>query len=244
LLAQVPKHRGLLESTAKGYTAYGYQLQHQADMIDARDLAEARELRSRAALHYRRGRDYALQVLELNHPGFTNALRTDPDRALVDTTEDDLNALYWAGAAWAAAVSVAKDDMSLVGDLPLAGQLVGRVLALDETFDEGRAHEFFIAYEGSRPNGSAADARAHYRRALALSRGKRASVHLALAESVVLGEQNLAEFKRLLATALAVDPDREPSLRLVNTIAHQRAEWLRARLPDLFFDYETEEPLS
>lgn len=244
LLAEVPEHHGLLEAMAKGYTAYGYLLQHRADMVDARDLAAARELRARAALHYRRGRDYALRALELSHPGFTKGLREDPAEALAGTTEADLASLYWAGAAWAAAVSVAKDDMGLVGDLPLAGQLVGRTLALDETYDEGRAHEYFIAYEGSRPNGSAAEARAHYRRALALSRGKRASVYLALAESVVLREQNLAEFESLIEAALAVDPESEPSLRLVNTIAHQRAEWLRAHLPDLFFAYETEEPLS
>jgi TRAP transporter T-component len=244
LLVEVPEHDGLLEALAKGYTAYGYLLQHEADMIDDRDLLRARQLRARAALHYRRGRDFALRALDLRHPGFTETLRDDPDHALADTTEADLNALYWAGAAWAAAVSTAKDDMGLVGDLPLAGKLVARVLALDESYDDGRAHEFFIAYEGSRPNGSAAEARAHYQRALALSQGKRASVHLALAESVVLREQNLAEFKDLIAAALAVDPDREPSLRLVNTIARQRAEWLRARLPDLFFDYESEEPLS
>ncbi len=244
LLVEVPEHEGLLEAMAKGYTAYGYLLQHRADMIDARDLSAARELRSRAALHYQRGRDYALRALELRHPGFGEALRTDPATALADTDEADLNALYWAGAAWAAAVSAAKDDMGLVGDLPLAGELVGRALALDESYDEGRAHEFFIAYEGSRPNGSAADARAHYQRALALSHGRRASVYLALAESVVLREQNLADFERLIDAALAVDPESEPTLRLVNTIAHQRALWLRAHLPDLFFAYETGEPLS
>ncbi len=77
-----------------------------------------------------------------------------------------------------------------------------------------------------------------------LSQGRRASVHLALAESVVLREQNLTEFKTLIEAALAVDPDREPSLRLVNTITRQRAAWLRARLPDLFFDYDNEESLS
>ncbi len=244
LLVQVPEHQGLLEATAKAYTAYGYLLQQRADMVDARDLTQARELRARAEMHYRRGRDYALRALEVGHPGLTEGLRNDPDDALASTTEADLSSLYWAGAAWAAAVSVAKDDMGLVGDLPLAGKLVGRVLALDETYDGGRAHEFFISYEGGRPNGSAAQARVHYQRALTLSKGTRASVHLALAESVVLREQNLTEFRALIEAALAVDPDREPSLRLVNTIARQRAEWLRARLPDLFFDYDNEESLS
>jgi len=68
LLVEVPEHEGLLVALAKGYTAYGYLLQHQADMIDARDLTRARQLLARAALHYRRGRDYALQALDIRHP--------------------------------------------------------------------------------------------------------------------------------------------------------------------------------
>ena len=46
LLAEVPEHRGLLEATAKGFTAYGYLLQQRADLIDARDYIGARELRA------------------------------------------------------------------------------------------------------------------------------------------------------------------------------------------------------
>jgi hypothetical protein len=115
---------------------------------------------------------------------------------------------------------------------------VGRVLELDETYDLGAAHEFFISYEGSRPGGRTEQAREHYRRALEISRGKRASVHLALAETVSVKEQNLVEFKALIAAALAVDPDEVPELRLANIIAQRRAHWLQKRIPDLFLETE------
>ncbi len=244
LLAEVPEHRGLLKVTAEGFTAYGYLLQQRADLIDARDLAGARELRSRAHKLYLRGRDYALRGLELRHQRFASTLFADRAAALARTTAEDLPFLYWAGASWAGAFSAAKDDMDLMAELPIAADLVARVLELDDGFEDGSAHEFFISYEGSRPGGSAGEARRHYQRALELSQGLRGSVHLALAEAVSVREQNLPEFQDLIAAVLAVDPDREPRLRLVNTISRRRALWLRSRIPELFLAYEAEGGLS
>lgn len=238
LLEVSPEHRGLLLAAARGFTVYAYLLQDEADRLDTTDLPRARELRARARKLYLRGRDYALRGLEQEHPDFTAGLRAERNSALAMTTAVDVPFLYWAGVAGAGALSAAKDDLDLIAALPLAGALVGRVLALDETYEHGAAHEFFIAYEGSRPGGSAARAREHYRRALETSGGRRASVHLALAEAVAIREQNLAEFRALLASALAVDPERDPGLRLVNTIARRRARWLEQRIPDLFLQAE------
>lgn len=240
LLQEVPEHRGLLLATASGFIQYAYAfVQQDADYVEATDLARARELRARAKKLLLRGRDYALRGLETAHPGFTAALRQDPRAALAQTTRDDVPFLYWAGAGWTAALMAAKEDLGLIADLPTAAALIERTLELDEGFQQGAAHEFLIAYEGSRPaamGGSAERARVHYRRALEISGGRRASVHLALAEAVSVREQDLAEFQRLLAAALAVDPDADPGQRLVNVLAHQRARWLSGRLEDLFLE--------
>ncbi len=241
LLEVSPEHRGLLLAAARGFTVYAYLLQDEADRLDTTDLPRARELRARARKLYLRGRDYALRGLEQEHPDFTAGLRMDRISALAMTTGADVPFLYWAGVAGAGALSAAKDDLDLIAALPLAGALVGRALVLDETYEHGAAHEFFIAYEGSRPGGSAARAREHYRRALEISGGRRASVHLALAEAVAIRDQNLAEFRSLLASALAVDPETDPGLRLVNTIARRRARWLEQRIPDLFLQAERTE---
>jgi len=236
LLGVSPEHRGLLLAAASGFTAYAYLIQDEADRIDAIDLLRARALRARAHRLYLRGRDYALRGLEVRHPGFTSHLRQDPSSALALTTLDDVPCLYWAGAAWAGALTAAKDDLHLLAELPIAGALVGRVLELDAEYERGAADEFFIAYEGGRPGGSESRARDHYRRALEISGGQRASVHLALAEGAVIREQNLEEFRALIVAALAVDPDRVPSLRLANTIARRRARWLETRIPELFVE--------
>jgi predicted anti-sigma-YlaC factor YlaD len=236
LLAVSPGHRGLLLAAASGFTAYAYLVQDDAERLDATDLPRARELRARAHKLYRRGRDYALRALEASRPGFAARLKADPESALSLTTKDDVPFLYWAGASWAGALTAAKDDLDLIAELPMAGALVGRALELDETYDLGATHEFFISYEASRPGGSARLAREHYCRALEISRGQRASVHLALAEAVTIQEQNLAEFRALLAAATAVNPDEVPHLRLANTIARRRALWLETRIPELFVE--------
>lgn len=234
LLEVSPQHLGLLETTAEGFAAYAFLLKQEADRTEAKDLSRARELRARASKLFIRGRDYALRGLEVRHPGFTDGLRQDREATLASTDEADTDLLYWAGAAWAGALSVAKDNLQLIAEFPTAGALVGRVLELDEAYGDGAAEEFFIAYEAGRPGGSLEAARSHYRRALELSGGERASVYVALAESVSVPEQNIGEFREMLDRARAIDPDAHPDIRLVNIIAQQRADWLETQIPELF----------
>jgi hypothetical protein len=236
LLAEAPDHDGLLLAAARGFAGYAYLLQQDADMVDAEDFALARGLRARASELFLRGRDFGLRGLALAHPGFRAALIQDGAVALADTTGDDVPLLYWSGVAWAGALAADPGNLDLVAELPMAAALVKRVLELDPAFDQGAADEFFIAYEASRPGGDLRAARRHYERALALSGGTRASTYLALAESVAVPEQDLGEFRRLIAAALAVDPDAAPDLRLVNTIARRRAEWLESNASNLFLE--------
>lgn len=238
LLEVTPKHKGLLLSAASGFTSYAYLLQQEADEIDYDDYKAAQRLRARATKLYQRGRDYALRGLSLKNETFTEDLLADPGATLATTGEKDISFLYWAGAAWAGALTADKNDTELIATLPIAGSLVVRVLELDETFDDGAGHEFMVSYEATRPGGDLEKSRWHYQRALEISGGKRASLYLALAEGPSVQEQNLEEFKSLINAALSVDADAIPELRLVNTLAHQRAKMLMSRLPDLFLDAE------
>ena len=111
-----------------------------------------------------------------------------------------------------------------------------RALTLDESFDAGAIHEFFVTYEGSRPGGDFDAARAHYQRACELSAGNRASVHLALAESVSVQQQDEEEFRALVQRALAVNPNSVSEWRVANTLARRRAIWLDANVSDRFLN--------
>jgi len=245
ILAELPEHQGLLRATSSGFAQYAYAfVVLEAERLDETDLPRSRELRQRARRLFLRARDYALKGLEVAHPNFTNKLRTDRDAALAETTPEDAEFLYWAGASWGGALMAAKDDLTLVAELPIAGALVARVLELDDAFGAGAAHEFMISYEGSRSEamgGSPLRAREHYRRALEISKGKRSSVHLALAEAVSVREQNVREFGSLIDAALAVDPEADPSQRLTNVLSRRRALRLKSHVSDLFLEAPVEE---
>jgi predicted anti-sigma-YlaC factor YlaD len=236
LLAISPDNRDLLLATSRGYTGYAFLLLEDEERVSRLSLGERRVLQDRSKRHYLRGRDYALAGLEVTHPGITAQLMAGDITMLAETSVDDVPFLYWAGAAWASAAGIDPGDMQLVGDLMTAAALQSRVLELDESFDEGAAHEFFVSYEGNRPGGSLEQARHHYERALELSNGLRASVFLSYAEAVAVPTQDLELFLDLVGKAFAIDPDAVPRLRLANSIAHRRAAWLTGQVPELFVD--------
>src|SRR5256885_808548 len=86
LLAENPRHPGLLAAAASGFTQYAYAfVQEDADEVEPRDLLAAEALRMRARRLYLRAKGYGLRGLEVRHPGFGKALLTNPN-ATVRTT--------------------------------------------------------------------------------------------------------------------------------------------------------------
>jgi predicted anti-sigma-YlaC factor YlaD len=239
LLETSPRHRGLLLTAASGFTQYAYgDLEQQADFVEASDLKRATFLRARAKKLYLRARDYGFRGLELDVPGLRAALAGDPQKALARARKRDVPLLYWTGVSWAAAISLAVNDPSLSVDQRLAEALVRRALALDEGWNLGSSHDFFITYEGARASvgGSYERATEHYRRALELSQGHRAWPMVAWAESVAVPRQDKQGFEKALEEALAVDVDAVKDQRLSNVIAERRARFLLGREDELFVE--------
>jgi predicted anti-sigma-YlaC factor YlaD len=237
LLAENPRHPGLLTSTASGFTQYAYAfVQEEADEVEPRDFAAAETMRARARRLYLRAQRYGIRGLEVKHPGFGAALLADPKATVRTATKADVPLLYWTAAAWGSAISLSKDNPELVGQIPPMEALIDRALELDESYGQGSIHTFLISYEMSRPGGGdpAARARKHFERALVLSRGNDASPLVALAEAVTIQKQDVKEFESLLNRALAINPDAHPDKRLLNTVMQRRARWLLSRKSELF----------
>lgn len=242
LLLTVPKHRGLLLTTCKGFTEYAAAfVQMEADRIEPGDYAGATEMRERALKLYLRGRDYGLRGLALRNRGIGAQLQLDPRAAAARIGSKDIAMLYWTAAAWGSAISLGKDRAELLADLPAVRALMERGLALDEAYDGGAIHEAMILLEALPPamGGSPDSARVHFERAVALSNGGRASPYVTMAQSVSVMTQNRAEFDHLLKQALAVDPDRDPAQRLETLVLQRRARMLLQREDDLFLDADT-----
>ena len=240
LLAESPRHLGLLLACSKGFTQYAFAfVEQEADETEERDLDKAMEMRVRARRLYLRARGYGLRGLESRYPGLEMKLRRDPGAAVQVLRPADVPLAYWTAVSWAAAVAVTKDSADLIADLPIVEALVDRALVLDEAFDHGAIHSFLITYEMSRQTGVGDPeerARKHFQRALELSGGRLCGPLVALAEGVSVARQDKAEFERLLRQALEIQPDAWPEWRLANLIMQRRARWLLSRTAHLFVD--------
>ncbi|MBW1770195.1 MAG: TRAP transporter TatT component family protein [Deltaproteobacteria bacterium] len=245
LLASDPKNRDLLLATAETFVTYANAFIHaDAQKEEEIDFQRARYFRQRATKLYLRGRDYALDGLALDYPGFVKKVR-DSKHVLPALSPEDVPLLYWAAAGWGGAISTDMGNMSLVAELPIVEAMMRRALELDEDFDHGAIHEFFIIYEGARSGtmeGTTDRAMEHFDRVVRLTQGKKASPYVSLASSVAIRKQDYGLFKELLNKALAVDPDSVLKWRLVNILAQQKAQWLLDHSEELFLDYEKTEP--
>jgi predicted anti-sigma-YlaC factor YlaD len=239
LLESAPKHEGLLLAASSGFVQYAYGwVQMEGDMVEARDLARATELRERARKLYLRARGYGLRGLEVDFPGLREALARDPKAALARTKKEHVPLLYWTAMGWAGAMALKVNDSEVSADQPIVEALARRALELDEGWGLGSIHEFFVSWESARSTigGSAEKAREHYERALVLSKGRRAFPYLTYAESVSVAKQDKAQFQELLGKALAIDVSRPDDQRLANLLAQKRARWQLGRLEELFVE--------
>jgi predicted anti-sigma-YlaC factor YlaD len=238
LLAENPRHEGLLLASASGFTQYSYAfVQQDAEEMEEKDFAAAEEMKVRARRLYLRARGYGLRGLELRHPGFEKALRADPKQAVAAATTNDVPLLYWTAVSWAGAISLSKDNPDLIAELPIVEAMMDRALVLNERFGDGAIHSFLISYEMSRPGGTgepAARSKQHFDRAMELSHGQLAGPLVSFAEAVSVQKQDLKGFESLLNRAIAINPDAKLDWRLMNLVTQRRAKWLLTRTDELF----------
>jgi predicted anti-sigma-YlaC factor YlaD len=243
LLAEKPRHEGLLTALASGFTQYAYAfVQGDADLADLEGRLEAaRAGRDRARRLFLRAREYGLRGLEVRHDGISAKIRAggrDLGGALAAVdSKGDVPLLYWTASAWTLAIASGKGDMALVAELPVPIAMMERALALDEGWNEGAIHEFFVAYDATRSaaeGGGPERAKAHLDRALALSMNKKLGPRVSFAEGVLVQRQDRQEFTRILEEVVRADPAEVPRYRLANLLAQRRARALLAHADDLF----------
>ena len=237
ILHENPKDGVLLQALSRDFTkfAYGFLLPDATDIED-KDPAAARALRDRAIKMLLRARGYGIRAIELKHPGFQAQLVANPKEAVQTLKKTDVANAFWAGASWAAAISTSRDFMMLP-QIPQFEALMERVLELDEAFDDGAIHSFFIGYEMVRlknVGNRVTRAKGHFDRAVELGKGLQAGPYVAYAEYVTVAKKDRKEFERLLQVAVKLDPKKDPENQLANVISQRRAKWLLGRVEKLF----------
>jgi predicted anti-sigma-YlaC factor YlaD len=241
LIAESPRHAGLLLATTSGFTEYSYAFVGQpAERAFSENVEESNALRGRARRLYLRARGYGMRALEVRYPGFGAALEGDPATALARVRKRDVPLLYWTAAAHGLAISASKDDPEMIAQLPVVEAFIQRAMKLDEVWNEGALPEFLINLEAARNGVKVEELQSrierYYEQALRLSGGRRASLFVSYAENSSIPAQNRAQFQEMLERALHIDPDQRIETRLSNLISQRRARWLLGRTDELFLE--------
>jgi tetratricopeptide (TPR) repeat protein len=234
LLETLPKHVPLLLATCRSFTSYAYGfLATDAEMIRAKDPAAARAIDERALNMYLRAHGYCERALEQKFKGVIAMLLKDPANALTKAKKEDVELLYWSAASWGLAMALSPDTLAI--DFPAVRAMAEKGLALDETWWNGALHELMITLDSQELlGGSQENARKHFDRAVELQKGQSPGPYLSLAMGVSVAKQDRAEFEKLVNMALAINPDANPSERLVTLLMQRRARALLEQTDLLF----------
>jgi predicted anti-sigma-YlaC factor YlaD len=238
LLDSAPTNKDLLIATCSNFTQYGvaYLETEAAVLGEAQHHDEVAHLNQRALKLYLRAKGYCLRAMEVRFPGIGPKLLTDPVPALARADKKDVPLLYWMAASWGSAIGLGIDKPDLVIDMPAVRALAERALALDEGWGKGALHEMFITLDSlpAALGGLPERAREHFKRAVDLQRGRSPGPYVALATGVAMPAQDREEFEKLLQTALTIDPDKDPSARLVTLVQQRRARALLDHIDTMF----------
>jgi len=221
-------------------------VQKPAEQLPRDNYAERQAAMERAKKLYLRGQELLYRGLDLKYPGFAGAFQRDvsSDTAqvaaqdnqhkafyeiLAKMKKEDVPSLYWAAAGGLSAFSLNPLDLDLGLRIPEFFGLVKRAYELDPDYNSGALDEFFLLYYASVPEylgGDKSRADVYYKQALEKSKGLLVSPYVSYAQVVAIPAQDYDTFKACLDAALAIDPDANPSNRLVNIISQRKARYL------------------
>jgi len=232
LLSANPDHQGLMLTTGSLFVMYANAfVQGPAEMLSRSEWEEREAALKRSKQLYLRGYGILYDALEKKFPGFKKATVENGDiqPLLNKCKKQDVSLLYWAVAGGLSAYSIDILDYGLSANIPQWNAMIQRAYELDPNYSTAALDEFFIIYYASLPEllgGDPEKAEYHYKLALKKTGGNSAGAYVSYAQSVCIPAQNYDDYKDCLEKALAIDPNKDSSTRLVNIISQQKARWL------------------
>ncbi len=223
-LVDSPDDPSLLTTAARLYSSYA------GAFVD--DPARARVLATK-------GRDAGWRALCLTNRRLCGSWQRpyeEFDAMLAALETDDLDAAFAAGAAWATWIQVNRDDWSAIADKARVEALMTRILAVDESYRDGAPHLYLGVLSTLLPEalgGQPEAGRAHFERAIELSRGRDLMAKLLFAENYARLVFDRELHDRLLGEVIAADA-AAGTLTLTNTLAREEAARLLADSADYF----------
>ena len=226
LIADDPDNADLLMAGASLYSSY------------AGAFVDDPERASRLSV---KGRDYGWAAwCEVTRDAceIWSAPYEDFERVVDGMGQKEVPVLYRAGAAWASWIQANTDDWSAVADKARVDAMMQKVVALNETYDDGSAFLYLGILATLLPEamgGKPEQGRADFERVIQLSEGRNLMAKVLLARSYarLVFDRDLHD--RLCREVIEADPIA-PDLTLTNTMAQEEASALLGSSEDYFGD--------
>jgi len=232
LLDSTPKHQGLMRVTGSLFVMYANAfVQGPAETLPQTEWQAREESLKRAKQLYLRGNAILYRALNQKYPGFNEAAAKEEtlQTFVKKFKKEDTALLYWAVAGGLAAFSLDILDFDLAARIPEWKLMIERAYELDPNFGGASLEEFLILFYGSLPElmgGDKERAKTHYQRALEKTGGNSPGAYISYAQSICVPARDYDTFKDCLEKALAINPDADPSTRLVTIISQRKARWM------------------
>ena len=224
LISQNPQQPGMLAAGAELFALYGSSFVDDPERSAAM-TGKARDYGRRAiCLSHRRACDWD----DLTFDEFVAELESVGRR--------QVSYLYAYGISWLSHLDATSTDWSAVGEVPWVQAAMERVLALDETHDNGGIHLYLGMLHSLRPpalGGQLDLAREHYERSIEISEGRDLSAKVEYARRYARMVFDRELHDRLLTEVMEA-PAEEPGRTLFNVMAKQDAVELLATSGDYF----------
>ena len=244
LLDSDPENDGLCSTAGESFITYSNIYIHTpAGMLEYSEWEKQAKMYERAKKMYLRGSSYALRSIDIRHKGFAQALYENRvEERFEDLEEEDVKDLYWYGMGIMGALSIDVTDPHIAPMRKNAVTLLEKGFEINSSFNQGAFHDFFMQYYASLPEGMGGGldiAEGHFKKAVELSEGKKASPYVSYAVNVCTKKDDekqsgVKEFKNVLEKALSIDENEVPENRLENIIFKRKAQWLLDNIGDYF----------
>jgi len=224
LIARDPDNPGLNLTAAQGFGAFAMAF------VEDKDPERAERL-------YFRGLQYAFKALPEDKKFDARIKPAELETILPKYTKAEVPALFWLGYNWGSFVLHHLDDPRILVNLSKVEMIMHRVLELDETYNFAGVHLFYGTFYAARPpllGGNPELGRQHFERNLELTNNSFYMAKFMLARYYAVQVQNRELFDSLLQEIITLDINKYPEIKLMNSLAKQKAQKL-IKTQDLYW---------
>jgi len=240
MMLQDRNHEGLARITGEFYIMYANAfVESPALFLSDNDYDKKNEAFLRARKLYLKGRDLLINSLEIKYKGIKAVLDGNDekqiDKKLALCGLEDVEHLYWAGAASLAAFALEPLNTELESLVYAGHTMLERAGILSPSFNNGAIWEvltkFYMAAPESLGGGSEKGEEA-YKKAIQFQKEETPSLYITYATSFCIPKQDGRGFDVAIEKALSIDAKMNPENTLMFTISQNYARWLKAHKDD------------